>query len=76
MADMTTVPLLDAQRAADGEYAKLRGLAGEEWDAQWARWRDAAAAVHAAISEHAAEHGLQRNEVEAAVKRAVRHPEA
>lgn len=37
---------------------------------------DQAAAVQARITEHAAAAGLDRYEVEMAVKRAVRHPEA
>ena len=34
-----------------------------------------AAAVHAAVTEFAIEHGHQRDEVEMGLKKAVRHPE-
>ncbi|NEA48449.1 hypothetical protein [Streptomyces sp. SID10815] len=36
---------------------------------------DQAAAVQAAVTVFAAEHGLDRHQVEMALKRAVRHPE-
>ncbi|MFF5589743.1 hypothetical protein [Streptomyces hygroscopicus] len=67
--------LIELQRAADTEHAKLTALDGDEHAAQWTRWRDAAAASHAAVTEHAAKNGLNRFELEAAVKRAVRHPD-
>ncbi|GAA3031965.1 hypothetical protein GCM10020000_06140 [Streptomyces olivoverticillatus] len=49
------------------------GLADEEWDMQWRAWGEAARIVQAAITEHARAGGLNRFEVEAAVKRAARH---
>lgn len=67
--------LIDLQKAADAEYTKLAGLIGEEREAQWKRWFEAAAASQAAVTEHAKEAGLNRYELEAAVKKAVRHPD-
>ncbi|GGJ14420.1 hypothetical protein GCM10010121_026280 [Streptomyces brasiliensis] len=55
------------------ERAKLAGLQGEEHDAQLNRWRTASEAVQAAITAHAAAAGLNRYELEQAVKEAVRH---
>ncbi|MEU8723506.1 hypothetical protein [Streptomyces antimycoticus] len=67
--------LIELQTAADAEHAKLRGLDGDEHAAQWKRWRDAAVESQAAVTEHAQETGTPRNQIEAAVKRAVRHPD-
>lgn len=64
--------LITLQQAADDEHAKLRGLDGDEHAAQWKRWRDAAVTVQAAVTEHAKEAGLNRSELEAAVKK--QHP--
>ncbi|WP_063735635.1 hypothetical protein [Streptomyces sp. RTd22] len=66
--------LIALQQTADDERAKLTGLDGDEHSAQWRRWFDAAATVQAAVTDHAREAGLSRSELEAAVKRAVRHP--
>ncbi|MGW3563521.1 hypothetical protein ACWDSL_06405 [Streptomyces sp. NPDC000941] len=63
------------QQTADAEHAKLAGLIGDEHDAQWKRWFDAAAEIQAAITRHAEDAGFNRFEVEAAVKKAVRHPD-
>ncbi|MEU1800918.1 hypothetical protein [Streptomyces sp. NPDC019937] len=67
--------LIELQTAADAERAKLTGLADTEHEAQWKRWFEAASASQAAVTEHAREAGLSRAELEAAVKKAVRHPD-
>lgn len=66
--------LIELQQTADDERAKLTRLDGPEHKAQWKRWFDAAATVQAAVTEHAKDAGLSRSELEAEVKRAVRHP--
>ncbi|WP_086859651.1 hypothetical protein [Streptomyces milbemycinicus] len=68
--------LLDLQKAADAERAKLAGLDGDEHAAQWKRWYDAAVEIQTAVTEHAQETGTPRYQVEAAVKKVVRHPSA
>lgn len=65
--------LIDLQRTADAEHARLAGLEGEERAAQWERWRKAAVAVQTAVTEAAQEAGANRAEIEAAVKRTARH---
>lgn len=75
---ITGVDLPDAlialERDAEDQRARLAGLAGEEWEAQRLRWREAAARVQAAITAHAtATAGVNRYELEQAVKRRVRH---
>jgi hypothetical protein len=67
--------LIKLERSAEEERARLTGLEGEECAAQWRQWRTASEEVQAAITEHAATAGLNRYEVEQAVKGAVRHPE-
>ncbi|ADI11651.1 hypothetical protein SBI_08533 [Streptomyces bingchenggensis BCW-1] len=49
------------------------GLDGDEHAAQWARWYDAALEIQAAVTEYAQETGTPRYQVEAAVKKVVRH---
>ncbi|MEU7550660.1 hypothetical protein [Streptomyces sparsogenes] len=66
--------LIDLQMTADAEYAKLAGLLGEEREAQWKRWYEAAVEIQAAVTAHAQETGTPRNQIEAAVKKVVRHP--
>lgn len=56
--------LIELQRAAD---------AGSSAD--WTAWREAAEQVQAAITHHAEAAGENRAAVEAAVKKAARHPE-
>ena len=68
--------LIELQKAADLEHAKLATLDGEERQEQWEAWRMCAEAVQAAVTQHAADHGESRYEVESAVKKAARHPEA
>ncbi|MFH9888562.1 hypothetical protein ACH4OQ_28430 [Streptomyces luteogriseus] len=75
----TGVPseLINLERSAMDEHARLAGLDGEAYDAQWKAWRMAAEEFHAAVTEYAAQSdvGMSRCEVEQAVKKAVRHPE-
>ncbi|WP_330342672.1 hypothetical protein [Streptomyces sp. NBC_00557] len=72
---MAEVPdeLIVLERSAEQERAKLAGLAGEEYDAQWRRWREAAEAAQAAITTQAEAAGDNRYELEQAVKKQVRH---
>ncbi|GHJ26062.1 MULTISPECIES: hypothetical protein [Streptomyces] len=76
MSDLVTDELIELQKSADAEHRRLSGLDGEERRAQWERWRAAAERAQSAVTEHAASAGLSRFEVERAVKKAVRHPEA
>ncbi|MGQ5640779.1 MULTISPECIES: hypothetical protein [unclassified Streptomyces] len=48
---------------------------GEEYEAQWRRWRKASEKAQAAIIGHAEASGENRYELEQAVKNAVRHAE-
>ncbi|MFF1405007.1 hypothetical protein [Streptomyces sp. NPDC058294] len=72
MAEVPDV-LIELERSAEGERAKLAGLAGEEYDAQWRRWRQASETVQAAVTAHAEATEANRYEVEQAVKKAARH---
>ncbi|MER5918325.1 hypothetical protein ABT124_50965 [Streptomyces sp. NPDC001982] len=76
---MADIPdeLITLERSSEVERAKLAGLGGEECEAQRARWRTAAGAFQAAVTEYAAREdvGMSRYEVEQAVKKAVRHGE-
>lgn len=65
--------LINLQRAAEAEREKLAGLDGDERQAQWGRWREAAERFHRAISEFHPPEGETRFDVEMAVKKAVRH---
>lgn len=65
--------LIKLECCAEAERAKLAGLAGDEYDEQWRRWRAAMEAVQAAIAAHAAATGASPEEIERAVKAAVRH---
>jgi hypothetical protein len=65
--------LITLERDAETARARMAGLTGEERDVQRQAWRDAAAAVQAAITAHAEATGANRYEVGQAVKRAVRH---
>ncbi|GAA1149075.1 hypothetical protein [Streptomyces javensis] len=75
MSDLATDELIDLQKSADAEHARLAGLDSEEHRAHWEQWRVAAERVQAAVTEHAASAGLKRCEVEQAVKKAARHSE-
>ncbi len=72
---MAEVPdeMIMLERSAEQERAKLAGLTGAEYEAQWRRWREASAAAQAAITAHAEATGANRYELEQAVKKAVRH---
>ncbi|WP_234334558.1 hypothetical protein [Streptomyces sp. NRRL B-1347] len=72
MADISD-DLIMLERSAEEERAKLAGLDGEEHAAQWRRWYDASVTFQAAVTAYAKETGQARNEVEQAVKKAVRH---
>jgi hypothetical protein len=82
--------LVQMQRTADDAHAKVQQLQDEygrpteiewtdeqitTWHTAWQAWRDAAAAVQDAVTEHAKEQGTARTAVKADVKKAVRHPE-
>jgi uncharacterized coiled-coil protein SlyX len=79
------------QRAADDAHAQLKALSErygrptevggwtdeqhQTWDAALDEWRERAAEVQAAVADHAKVTGQDRAQLEAAVKKAVRHPE-
>ncbi|MEV8042599.1 hypothetical protein AB0P02_01975 [Streptomyces griseoluteus] len=69
--------LIHLERWAMVQRAKLAGLDGEAYEAQWKVWRRAAEDFHAAVTEYATQDdvGMSRFEVEQAVKKAVRHSE-
>ncbi|MFJ3563319.1 hypothetical protein [Streptomyces diastaticus] len=68
--------LIDLQRAADAEWARLAELTdNDEREQQRRAWYDAGARAQAAVTEWAREHEKNRAKVEAAVKQAARHPE-
>jgi hypothetical protein len=67
--------LITLERAAERQRTAMAGLTGVEADAQRQAWREAAAAVQAAVTAHAEATGLNRYEVGQAVKRAARHAE-
>lgn len=63
--------LINLQRASDAAHAAVREDPSPD---AWAVRRERAAEVQAAITDYAKEIGEPRNAVEAAVKKAVRHP--
>ncbi|GAA3819272.1 hypothetical protein ACFS5L_43665 [Streptomyces phyllanthi] len=80
--------LVGMQRAADDAHARVEALrerfgppTAHEWtqaqtdtyETAWRAWRDLARDVQAAVTEWAKGEGKSRGEVEADVKRAVRH---
>ncbi|MFJ4926871.1 hypothetical protein [Streptomyces sp. NPDC088736] len=65
--------LITLERDAETQRAQLAGLGDAEYEEQWRAWRAASEAVQAAITAHAEASGVNRYEVEAAVKAAVRH---
>ncbi|MFJ4800861.1 hypothetical protein [Streptomyces murinus] len=71
MADDIPAELIELERTAEEERAKLAGLDSEEYETQWRRWRGKAEKVQAAITAHASDRN--RYEFEQAVKKAVRH---
>lgn len=64
--------LIRLQAASDAANAAVRNDPSPD---AWATWRERAAEAQAAVTEYAKEIGEPRNQVEAAVKKAVRHPE-
>lgn len=83
--------LVEMQRAADQAHNRVEELRDAygppttaPWTAQqtstyetaWRAWRDLARDIQAAVTAYAREQGQSRQEVEADVKKAVRHPEA
>ncbi|MEU5955524.1 hypothetical protein [Streptomyces sp. NPDC047525] len=72
MADISD-ELIKPERSAEDTRAGLAGLDAEEYAAQWRRWYDASVTFQAAVTAHAEATGQPRNEVEQAVKKAVRH---
>ncbi|MFI1790882.1 hypothetical protein ACH40D_21005 [Streptomyces olivaceoviridis] len=67
--------LIKLERSTEEERAKLAGPTGDDYDAQWRRWREASERVQAPVTVHAAASGVSRYELEQAVKKAVRHAE-
>ncbi|WP_369217729.1 hypothetical protein [Streptomyces flavofungini] len=67
--------LVKLERCAEEARARLAGLDGEEYAAQWRRWADAAEHFQAAVTAHAEATGQLRHEVEMAAKKAARHAE-
>ncbi|MEU9921897.1 hypothetical protein AB0H51_11470 [Streptomyces griseoluteus] len=76
MADLPDT-LIALQRAAETARARLAGLTGDEYDAQWRAWREAAAEFQAAVTDYAGREDVaeSRYDIEQAVKAAVRHAE-
>ncbi|WP_406365236.1 hypothetical protein [Streptomyces sp. NBC_00645] len=67
--------LINLERDAEEQRARMAGLTGDEADVQRQAWREAAAKAQAAITAHAEAAGLNRYEVGQAVKRAARGTE-
>ncbi|MFB7330957.1 hypothetical protein [Streptomyces adustus] len=74
---MADVPddLIRLECAAETQRAKLAGLSGDEYEAQWRVWRTAAEEFQAAATAYANRDDvtMSRYEVEQAAKKAVRH---
>ncbi|MDX3555168.1 hypothetical protein [Streptomyces europaeiscabiei] len=83
--------LVEMQRAADQAHARVENLRDDygpptaaAWTEQqtstyetaWRAWRDLARDVQAAVTAYAKTEGRPRNEVEAEVRKTVRHPDA
>ncbi|MFJ9558453.1 hypothetical protein ACIRQQ_00215 [Streptomyces fuscichromogenes] len=67
--------LIELEHKAEEERGRLASVTDDdEYQAQRQRWRDTAAVVQAAIAAHAEAAGLNRYELEQAVKKAVRYP--
>ncbi|MFD0358285.1 hypothetical protein ACFVHW_31830 [Streptomyces sp. NPDC127110] len=64
--------LIELRRAANG--ARARATAGPYSAEAWRPWQEASAAVHEAITKHAADTGQNRYEVEKAVITAAKAP--
>ncbi|WP_394434538.1 hypothetical protein [Streptomyces sp. SGAir0957] len=66
--------LIELQRTADDEGRKIEHLDNGEREQQRSIWFDAAARAHKAVTEYATAEGLNRYEVEKALRQLVRHP--
>lgn len=67
--------LINLEQAAEQARARMAGLAGDEYEAQWQAWLAASVKVQAAITEYADAAPANRYDVEQAVKRAARGAE-
>ncbi|MFF7259454.1 hypothetical protein ACFZCL_04060 [Streptomyces sp. NPDC008159] len=82
--------LVEMQRAADAAHAQVEKLRDEygpptttpwtehqtsTYETAWRAWRDLARDAQAAVTDYAKTEGRPRNEAEAEVKGAARHPE-
>ncbi|WP_369249479.1 hypothetical protein [Streptomyces sp. R41] len=74
---MADIPdeLIKLEHSAEEERAKCAGLAGDEYETQCRRWREASEVAQAAITKYAQAAEQDRHEVEQAVKKAVRRAE-
>ena len=68
--------LVNLERLAEEAHARYTAPGVDDLDAARKAWVEAAAAFQAAVTEHAEAEGKPRIDVEMAVKKAVRHPEA
>lgn len=66
--------LIDLQRAADDEGKKLEHLDGDDREKQRTVWFERAAEAQAAVTAYAAEHDLNRFDVEKVLRQVPRHP--
>ncbi|MEU4490135.1 hypothetical protein AB0H94_35585 [Streptomyces purpurascens] len=82
--------LVQMQRAADEAHIAVQQMTEQygssaqtawtdeqqaSWETAWRTWRDLAGDVQVAVTEYAKEQGTPRNQVEADVKKAARHPD-
>lgn len=90
MAIELTDDLVALQQAADDARAQVEALSTEygrptqgggwtpeqhaAWQAAWDEWSERAGVAQVAVTEHAKATGQDRGKLEAAVKKAVRHP--
>ncbi|MEU9415133.1 hypothetical protein [Streptomyces sp. NPDC048272] len=83
--------LLALQQASDDAHAQVLALSDEygpssggdwtpeqhqAWHSAWLEWLERAGTVQAAVTEHAQATGQDRGDLEQALKKAVRHPNA
>lgn len=66
--------LIELQRAADDEGKKLEHLDDGEREKQRTIWFEKAAEAQAAVTAYAAEHNLNRFDVEKQLRQITRHP--
>jgi hypothetical protein len=82
--------LVQMQHAADEAHTAVEQLTDQyglptqtvwsdeqkaSWETGWRTWRDLAGGVQVAVTEYAKKQGTPRNQVEADVKKAARHPD-